>query len=155
MRLALVLCLAAAACRPETTRPSFPPVRGAPTAGIALPVPTATRLLGDLLRADSIPIRRLEPRDGFLESPWIDTLGWRSTTRRILGGRVVRVRAWVDPTRPGHSQITVETLYRPLADPSLPERELDEQVPPDHPAGKLVADILERLVKQYGDSAQN
>jgi hypothetical protein len=44
----------------------------------------------------------------------------------------------------------VETLYRPIADPSLPERELERQVPADHPAAKKVQAALGRLVERYG-----
>jgi hypothetical protein len=48
----------------------------------------------------------------------------------------------------------VETLYRPLADPSLPERELDRQVPRGHPVGKKVEELLEGLLKRYGGPPQ-
>jgi hypothetical protein len=50
--------------------------------------------------------------------------------------------------------LTVETLYRPLADPSLPERELDRQVPRDHPVGKKVEKLLEDMLKRYGGPPQ-
>ena len=62
----------------------------------------------------------------------------------------MRVRAWADPARPGSTQLTVETLYRPIADPSLPEREMERQVPADHPAAKKVQAALGRLVERYG-----
>jgi hypothetical protein len=55
----------------------------------------------------------------------------------------------VDFTRQGHSKLTVETVYRPLADASLSQRELDRQVPPDHPTGKRVAEIVTELTKLY------
>jgi hypothetical protein len=60
------------------------------------------------------------------------------------------VRAWADPTQPGSSRLTVETVYRPLADPSLPEREFDRQVPRDHPVATKVRSALQDLVKRYG-----
>jgi hypothetical protein len=60
------------------------------------------------------------------------------------------VRAWADPARPGSSQLTVETLYRPLVDPSLPERELEREVAPDHPVAVKVVAILQQLVQRYG-----
>ena len=46
--------------------------------------------------------------------------------------------------------MTVETVYRPLADPSLPERELDRQVPRDHPVAVKVRTALQEMVKKYG-----
>ncbi|MGH7703810.1 MAG: hypothetical protein ACREMO_11995 [Gemmatimonadales bacterium] len=152
MRLGLGLVAFLFACHATTTRPTFGPVTGAPQTEIELKVPAATRLLADRLIADSIPVTRIEPRDGFLETPWFDTASGRPTGRRRLGPGVVRLRAWVDPTQPGHSQLTVETLFRPLADPSLPERELDRQVSPTHPTASKVKDVLESLTREYGDS---
>ncbi len=141
----------AGGCRPETTRPNFGPVTGATEAEIKLTVPRATRELADALIRDSIPIIKIETRDGFLESPWFEVNSGLPTSRRPLGPEVVRVRAWVDPSRPGHSYLTVETLFRPLADPSLPERELDREVPPNHPIGLKVRNVLKRLVQRYGE----
>jgi len=46
--------------------------------------------------------------------------------------------------------MTVETVYRPVADPSLPERELDRQVPRDHPVAIKIRAALQELVKRYG-----
>jgi hypothetical protein len=60
------------------------------------------------------------------------------------------VRAWADPARPGSSQVAVETAYRPLTDPSLPQRELERQVPRTHPVAVKVDSILQRLVKRFG-----
>ena len=64
---------------------------------------------------------------------------------------MVRVRG-VGRSHPSRQQqaVTVETVYRPLADPSLPERELDRQVPRDHPVGVKVRAALQELVKRYG-----
>ena len=72
------------------------------------------------------PLARVHARDGYIESRWIDSASGRATRRWPLGTSVVRVRAWADPGRPGNSVVTVETVYRPLADPSVPERELEE-----------------------------
>jgi hypothetical protein len=46
----------------------------------------------------------------------------------------------------------VETLYRPLLDPSLPERELEQQVPRDHPVAMKVVATLKKLVDRFGGS---
>jgi hypothetical protein len=63
---------------------------------------------------------------------------------------VVRIRAWADPARPGSSQLTVETLYRPVADPSLSDRELERVVAHDHPVAVKVEAALKQLVDRYG-----
>ena len=137
-------------CYPTTTRPSFLPQPSAVIAEVELPVPQATRALALALDADSIPVRRTEAKDGWLESDWFDVSTRRPTTHRKLGLDVVKVRAWVDPSRPNHSNITVETVYRPVADPSRTDRDLEQQVPATHPiAGRMVA-LGIRLSKTYG-----
>ncbi|MDH5282244.1 MAG: hypothetical protein OEW80_00005, partial [Gemmatimonadota bacterium] len=133
---ALLLLVAITGCQPYTPRPNFPPVRGAAREEIFLDVPTATRVLSEILEADSLPVTRVEERDGYIETAWFDATTKAPTSARRLGSDVVRVRAWIDPARRGHSWITLETVYRPLADPALDQRDLEVQVPPDHPDGK-------------------
>jgi hypothetical protein len=153
VRFSLILAVGAtaAACQPNTSRPGFTPLPEAAGTEVRLPVKEATRYLADALRADSIPIRRVMLRDGYLESNWFYSKSKRPIRgRRPLGLGVVRVRAWADPARPGSTQLSVETSYRPLADPSLPGRELDRQVPRNHPIGVQVEAALKQLVQRYG-----
>ena len=147
---AVAIVAALAACQPATTRPPFPPVPEAAITEMRLPAGEATRLLASAFQADSMPIQRVVPRDGWLETTWFDAPSGRHTGRRPIGVNTVRVRAWADPTHPGSSKVTVETIYHPLADPSLPERELDRQVPRDHPVAIKVRAALQDLVKRYG-----
>jgi hypothetical protein len=137
-------------CRPNTTRPSFTPRPEAASTEIRLPAQEATRRLAEALEADSLPPSRVRIRDGYIESRWLDSATGRPTDRRPIGTDVVRIRAWADPGRPGNTLLIVETLYRPLADPSLPERELERQVPRDHPVALKVEQALEALLKRYG-----
>jgi hypothetical protein len=112
VRLSLILAtgLAVAACQPNTSRPGFAPLPEAAATEVRLPVRDATRYLADALRADSIPIRRVMLRDGYLESNWFYSKSKRTVRyRRPLGPEIVRVRAWADPARPGSSQLSVET----------------------------------------------
>jgi hypothetical protein len=146
----LGIAAALAACQPATTRPPFPPVPEAATTEMRLPAGEATRLLAAAFQADSMPIQRVVQRDGWLETTWFDAPSGRRTGRRPIGVNTVRVRAWADYTHPGSSKVTVETIYHPLADPSLPERELDKQVPRDHPVAVKVRAALQDLVKRYG-----
>jgi hypothetical protein len=114
-------------------------------------VPTATRRLAEALKADSIPTQKVRLRDGYIETPWFEASNGRPIgQRRAIGPSVVRIRAWADPARPGSSQLTVETLYRPRVDPSLPYRELERQVSLDHPVAKKVSNVLQQLVERYG-----
>ena len=139
-----------AACRPNTTRPAITPYPEAAGVEIRLRPPEATRRLAEALLADSLPPSRVRLRDGYLETAWLDSATGQPTARRPLGTGVVRLRAWADPGRPAHTVLTVETLYRPLADPSLPQRELERQVPRTHPTAVKVERILEALFKTHG-----
>ena len=142
--------LLALGCHPNTTRPTFPPLPGAPFAELRLTVPRATGIVADAMRQDSLPVSIVQPRDGLIETPWFDAKTFAETDARRLGPDVVQVRAWLDPTKPGSSRVTMETVYRPLADPSLPDRELDRLVPSDHPVGKRVGDLITALARVYG-----
>lgn len=154
MRLSLALLwfsLGAAACQPSTSRPPFPPLPEAAGAEVRLAVPVATRRLAEAFKADSIPTRKVRLRDGYIETPWFEVRSGRPVgQRRAIGPGVVRIRAWADPARPGSSQLSVETLYRPRVDPSLPYRELEREVSRNHPIAKKVDAALVRLVERFG-----
>lgn len=139
-----------AACRPNTTRPAITPYPEAAGVEIRLRPPEATRRLAEALQADSLTPARVRMRDGYIETAWLDSATGRPTSRRPIGTGVIRLRAWADPGRPGNTVLTVETLYRPLADPSLPERELERQVPRVHPTAVKVERVLEALLKRHG-----
>ncbi len=149
-RAALVAAALLAACRPDTTRPAITPYPEAAGVEIRLRPAEAVRRLAEALRADSLAPSRVQARDGYLETKWLDSATGRPTTRRPIGTGVVRLRAWADPGRPGNTVLTVETLYRPLADPSLPERELERQVPRTHPTAVTVERVLAALLERHG-----
>jgi hypothetical protein len=146
----VVLVGAVLCCQPNTSRPSFTPLPEAAGTEIRLSVQEATRRLAEALKADSLPVRKVALRDGYLETPWFSAVTRRPTRRRPLGPNVVRIRAWADPARPGSSRLSVETLYRPLTDPSLSDRELEREVAPNHPVAVRVEAALRRLVERYG-----
>jgi hypothetical protein len=139
-----------AGCRPNTTRPAIMPFPEAAGVEIRLRTPEATRRLAEAFQADSITPARVRIRDGYIETAWLDSATGRPTTQRPIGTGVVRLRAWADPGRPGNTVLTVETVYRPMADPSLPERELERQVPVTHPMAVKVETILEAMLKRHG-----
>ncbi len=122
-----------------------------PTAELQLAIPQATRAVALALDADSIPVRRTEAADGWLESEWFDAGTLRPTKHRRLGPGVVKVRAWIDPSRPNYSTVTIETVFRPLADPSRSDRELEQQVAAGHRVAGKVQLALASLTKLYGE----
>lgn len=137
-------------CYPTTTRPAFLPEPGAQITELELGIPEATRALAIALDADSIPVHRTEPKDGWLETDWFDTTTMQPTGARRLGLGVVKVRAWVDPSRPNYSNVTIETVYRPFADPSVPERELESLVPINHRVAAKIVVLMGKLSREYG-----
>lgn len=149
-RAAAMLLPGLLACQPSTTRPSFTALPEAEVVEVRLPPLEATKQLARMLEDDSIPAGRVELRDGFIESHWFDSSSGRPSKARPLGTRMVRVRAWADPGRPGFTLLTAETVYRPMADPSLPPRELEREVPKDHPVAVKVRTALQALIKTYG-----
>jgi hypothetical protein len=137
-------------CYPATTRPDTMPVPDAVRIEVEMFVPQATRALAVELDTDSIPVRRTEPDDGWLESEWMDAATLQPTRRRPVGPQVVRVRAFVEPGRPNHSVIYIETVYRRIVDPARPMRDLEVQAPADHPVAARVARAIERLLSEHG-----
>ncbi|HRP08358.1 MAG TPA: hypothetical protein PLL69_07710 [Gemmatimonadales bacterium] len=140
-----LLVLLLAGCYPATSRPGVEPVADAMTLEVELPVAEATRALALALDADSIPVRRTVPDDGWLESEWFDAVSLQPTRQRPLGIGVVRVRAFVATGRANHSVITLEAVYRVAADPSRPERELERQISEGHPVHARIKRALESL----------
>ena len=143
----LLACLLA--CQPATTLPSFAPLPAAEEALVDLEVAKATSSLAEALTSDSIPVTRVEPKDGYLESGWFIASSGVPTTIRPLGDSVVRVRGWVNAYGKERGSIRVETAVRQLANPALPPRELDHQAPKDNPAAMRVARVLEAMARRY------
>ena len=82
-----------------------------------------------------------------METPWLNAETLRPTDARPIGTDVVRIRGWVNPGKEGFSIIIVEAAYRPIADPSLPERELERPLPKDHPVQVKLDSMLARIPK--------
>ena len=130
---AAVATLLLLACDPNTTRPRVVPFPEDPSTNVRAKMPQATERLVAALTADSIPIAYQSLRDGYVESPWFNITTLKPTTERPIGPDIVMVRGWVNPYQEGFSTIIVEAAYRPMADPSLPGRELERPLPLDHP----------------------
>lgn len=150
MRAAVVLsaaCLvvAVSACDPFSKRPRLEPLPLAPVAELKGKRPDVSEKTIARLREDGLPLAHVTVKDAYAESPWLDSASMQPTTRRPLGTDVIKVRTWVDPSKPGYSRITIEPVYRVSADPSVPERELDRLVPEGHPARKWAEAFFEKM----------
>lgn len=140
-----------AGCYLESTRPAFGPLPEASTFEVELAVPEATQRLAEALRNDSIPALEVHPRDGWLQTPWFHAASGARAEGAPVGEGVVRVRGWVEVGRPGHSDITLETVYHRVVDPSVPERQLDRIVGPTNPAAIRVKVVIDSLQHRYGE----
>ena len=149
-RIAALLLLAVAGCDPTTTRPAITPIPEARTIEVTLSRQGAITKLHEALLADSFPIAQVVTSDAWLETPWFDALTLKPTSAQRLGPDVVKLRAWADPARPGNSLLIVELVYRPLADPSVPARELDRPVPPIDSIYVRVGTLLKGLSDEIG-----
>jgi hypothetical protein len=148
-RTALLLLAGLAACNPYTTRPHFGPF---PTTGevvLELPVASATRMVADALIADTIPVGRVEPRDGWLATGWFRPADGAPVAGEPLGEDAVLVRAWVDPRRPDESRVRIEGVWRPWADPALEPRALERPLPATHPVAIRVGRVLAALAARH------
>ena len=143
--LLALAALAILACNPTSKRPRLEPLPLAPVGEVKGKRPAISEKTMAVLREDSLPLAFVTVTDAYAESPWLDSATMQPTTRRPIGMDVVKFRAWVDPSKPGYSRITIEPVYRVVADPSVPERELDRLVPEGHAARVRAQAIFDKL----------
>jgi hypothetical protein len=137
--------VAAAACSPVSQRPRLDPLPLSPAAEVKGKRPAVSEKTMRALEEDGLPLAHQTTTDAYAESKWLDSATMQPTSRRPVGTSVVKLRTWIDPERPGYSRVTIEPVYRPAADPSVPERELDRLVPEAHPAWKRALALLDKL----------
>jgi hypothetical protein len=140
-------------CNPGTTRPDFRPFPEAPSARLLSARERVMPVLGTLVTAESLRVRRNSTIDGYLETDWYDV----RTHRSYRDGRhipdlanTVKLRCWADPYVPSQTILTVEAVFRPRYDPSRIERELEVLVPLQHQGRALVDSLLKRARERFG-----
>ncbi|UCG85233.1 MAG: hypothetical protein JSW71_15000 [Gemmatimonadota bacterium] len=102
--------------------------------------------IGELLVAEGLDVRHLRPAEGFAETKWFDVTTKRTTSSMTLDtDSVVRFRFWADAASVDACLVVAEAVKRRILDPSLPERETEEPVPPQHPATEILRRILTSL----------
>jgi len=143
-RICLAL-LAVSACYPTTTRPDLTPLPAATRIELELDVAAATRLVALELDTDSVPVARTEPKDGWLETEWFHPTTLATVRGRPLGHDAVKVRAFIDPGRPNHSNVQIEVVERLVANPAVPGRELEQMVDGGHPVMLRVLRAVGRM----------
>lgn len=152
------LLVAAAACRGMGgARPRLTPLHGSVTRMVVIPADSATRVLAAALAARDVPVAAVAPAEGYVESAWYDVTD--GVARDPAPGRfahVVKLRFYSDPVG-RQTRVVGEAVRRVIVDPSLPERELERIVPPEH-AGRVLLDsvmgVLPRDVRRDTSDAR-
>lgn len=142
-RLGALLLLSA--CNPNTTRPRVTPFPEDAQTEVRAKTPAATERLLAAFAAESIPVKFSSTRDGYVETPWLDATTLQATDQRPIGLGIVRIRGWVNPAKEGFSTIIVEGAYRPVADPSLPERDTERPLPPLNQVRTRIDSLVARI----------
>jgi len=134
------------ACGAGGVRPTFTAFPQAITDTIDGEPEDIVEHLSELLTEEGIESRWVRVREGYVETKWFDPV-----TRRMRGGRnlnadgIVRIRFWTDLVMEHQSVVVGEVVRRRVIDPSLPERETEVHVPPEHAGYEILQMILEHL----------
>ena len=89
--------------------------------------------------------------DRYLETRWFNMATGRSDDGDLnRPDRVILLRFWIDPLGPLGYQLTSEAVYRPVADPSLPDRAAELMVPPGHEGEQILVRILDGVKERLG-----
>jgi hypothetical protein len=100
-------------------------------------------------------ITAFSPVEGYLETDWFDPERRRPVPAASLDvRRAVRLRFFADSVGLGHSQLVSEAVVRRSVDPSLPPRESEMMVPPEHPGFALLRVVLDTLHARFPEPAQ-
>lgn len=143
----------AGGCNPYSRRPLLLPYPEALRQEVEFTISTATIRLSDALAEQRIPLSKVYPRDGWLESPWFEAATGRPAAGPALSDSIVRLRLWVEPARPRHSLVTIEVVYVDRIDPSRSERELEQPVPKGNPALERARGVLADFAGRKGIKA--
>jgi hypothetical protein len=142
-----------AACSPVTTRPAFFPLPQAPSAVIDAPAARVVPEAAGWLVSQGLNIQWSSPQDGYVETAWYDV----RTRASVFGDATpsdlldtIKIRCWMDPNVSGKSQLTVEAVYRPMVDPSRPERDLEELAPQGSDGSRIAQQLIDAMKQRFG-----
>ncbi len=145
--------VAAAACAGVGgVRPTFAPLSNAEVDTVnGNPTPVIIAVSAQVT-AEGLQIAWSSPREGYLETGWYDTDARQTVAAPgpTNNTSVVRLRFWADTLLGDRTQLTAEAVYERTLDPSQPERDLEEMVPPGHPGRVLLDDIIRGVKERSG-----
>jgi hypothetical protein len=147
MRRTVAVLLVAGACSPVTTRPAFRPVSQATQLLLVGDPAAVTRHAAEWIAATGVPTVRASETDRYIETVWYPPPPDSSVPRPFPFR--VKTRVWVNPGGSGRALALVETVYRPVEDPSRPARDLEVAVPPGAGADGLAVRLLAALREKF------
>ncbi len=140
-----------AACGSVNVRPYLTPLPTALLDTLRAPPDALITEAERVLTMEGLRVRAASAQEGYLETHWYDP-----ATQRTVGStafpvqRAVKLRLWADSVGLGRTQLTSEAVIRRSADPSLPSREAEMVVPPDHPGYELLVRVRDSLRGRFG-----
>lgn len=105
------------------------------------------------LVSQGLRVQWSSPQDGYVETAWYNVRTRQSVEGQTEPGdllNTVKIRCWADPNVPGKSQLTVEAVYRPLLDPSQPERDLERVVPQGSDGYRIAQQLIDAMKQKFG-----
>jgi hypothetical protein len=142
-----------AACSPVTTRPPFLPYPQALVTVLDAPPNRVVPEALGWLTSQGLQAQWSSPQDGYVESAWFNLRTHTSVFGDADPGDLlstVKIRCWADPNIPGKTQLTVEAVYRPVLDPSRPDRDLEEIVPQGSEGYRIAQQLIDALKQKFG-----
>jgi hypothetical protein len=148
-RIGAGVIIAAQACGGASVRPYLTPLPQAVVDTLRGDAEAMVSHLSALLEEDSIGIERMSDVEGYLESERFDASRLAVDTVPTPISRVVRLRFWIDPIGEGEVQVAAEAVTEVTVDPSLPQRQREIMVPPDHPGWEALEHMLADLRRRF------
>ncbi len=143
---AIVITIASSACGAGGVRPTFRPFPEAITDTVAGEPEFIVEQLSELLQDEGIELRWVRVHEGYIETKWFDPVTGRTGGGRSLNTEgVIRLRFWTDLALEHASVVVGEAVHRRILDPSLPVRETEAHVAPEHPGHELLQHLFEAL----------
>jgi len=139
------------ACGSSNVRPHFGPLPEAAIDTVQGEAALVIRAAHDSLIARGLRIVRFSAEEGYVETGWYHVdrrRPWHENTLAVE--RVIRVRVFADSAGPNAVQVAGEAVLRRTVDPSLPVRDTEVAVPPDHPGHTIIAGVLEGIRARFG-----
>lgn len=108
---------------------------------------TVTRYAATWIAGAGVATVRVSEIDRYVETDWYQPSADSAPARPFPFQ--VKTRFWADPSGSGRSHAFIETVYRPMEDPSRPARDRERAVPPDTDADALARRLVSAIKEKF------